>query len=510
VTIWGRLLAAPWYPWPVAAIPILHFLTSNPLHFAAREAVLPIIVAMMVVTACVGSLRLLLGDWYRPAAATAILTVAFFAYGHVDGVLDGRLDDRALLAAAVVFVAAAWATIFYDGRRAACPTRFLNLASAVLLLFPLGSIVADTASDLARRPRSHGLAVDNLAAHMFPNGMPTVTAARPDIYYIILDAYVRADALGDFDNSMFIDQLAQRGFYVASNATSNYASSDQSISSSLNMSYLDSLDQRSQATSDDRIAIAQSHALGAVLKSLDYTYVHLDSGFIFTNESPIADMIVRFTPAGTLVVGSRDGRASHVSSARPIISSVFLRALVQTTALQSIIGHRFLLSTTEPYDFHSPHRAIQMFDFLTNPIEVSSPKFVFAHFGTPHPPSVFDRYGNYLVGDASVGFLNSHDPTVPNAYSGEIIYINSLVIKMIDGILSSHNEAPVIVIASDHGRSEECECPHSILAAFHLPHGGNDGLYDSISSVNHFRYILDYYFGFNLGLLDDVEVSPSS
>ena len=30
----GRVLATPWYPWPTAAIPILHFLTSNPVHFA--------------------------------------------------------------------------------------------------------------------------------------------------------------------------------------------------------------------------------------------------------------------------------------------------------------------------------------------------------------------------------------------------------------------------------------------------------------------------------------------
>ena len=510
-TVWDRLIAAPWYPWPVAAIPILHFLASNPLHFAAREALLPVVAALLVVTGCVGGLRLLLKDWHRPAAAAAAATVIFFAYGHVEGLLDQRLSDRAFFAAAVVLVAMAVTAIVYAGRLATRWTRFLNLASAVLLVFPIASLLGDAADSLARGSHLQEEAVDDLVAHLFPSGLPAVGGDRPDIYYIILDAYVRDDALPEFDNSMFLGELEQRGFYVASEATSNYTSSDHSISSSLNMSYLNALDQRSQATKDDRVGIARSHALGAILKQLGYTYVHLDSGFIFTDESPLADVFVRFTPAGTFVSeGPGGARTSHLSSDMSIFSSAFLRALVQTTPLRSLIGQRFLMSTTEPYDFHSPHRALRMFEYLTDPIDTVGPKFVFAHFGKPHPPSVFDQYGNYLVGDSSVGFSDSHDPSVPNAYSGELIYINALVTKMIDGILGSHANPPVIVIASDHGITEDCGCPHSILAAFHLPYGGNDGLYSSISSVNHFRYILDYYFGFKLGLLDDVKVPRSS
>lgn len=511
VTIWSRLIAIPWYPLPVAAIPILHFLTSNPLHFTAREAVLPIIVALTVVTACVGCLQVILRDWHRSAAATAVVTTVFFAFGHVDGALDGRLDERALLGVAVVFVAAASAAIFYTQRRIVPATHFLNLASSVLIVFPLSSLAAHTVESAARTSRPHALNTDNLVAHLFPAEIPPVTVERPDIYYIILDAYVRADAL-EFDNSSFLGELERRGFYVASEATSNYTASDQSISSSLNMSYLSALHQRPKATADDRIDIARSHALGAVLKELGYTYVHLDSGFVFTDESPLADFHVKFTPAGTFIrEGPRDTVTPYVAVDRSIVSSTFIRALMQTTALRSIIGQRLLMTSTEPYIiFTSPYRALKMFEFLTTPIDIGSPQFVFAHFGVPHPPSVFDRHGNYVVGDSSVGFSDSHDLSVPNAYSGEIIYINSLVVKMIDGILGSHASPPIIVIASDHGRDEECECPHQILAAFHLPHGGNSGLYPAISSVNHFRYILDYYFGFDLGLLDDVKIPRDS
>ena len=77
---------------------------------------------------------------------------------------------------------------------------------------------------------------------------------------------------------------------------------------------------------------------------------------------------------------------------------------------------------------------------------------------------------------------------------------------MVDGIPRDRAEDPIIVIAADHGEFGEGNNRHYILAAFHLPHGENDGLYPSISSVNHFRYILDHYFRLDLRLLEDIIV----
>ena len=75
---------------------------------------------------------------------------------------------------------------------------------------------------------------------------------------------------------------------------------------------------------------------------------------------------------------------------------------------------------------------------------------------------------------------------------------------MVDAILQSHDDDPIIVLTADHGRRlEGWGTPHAILAAFHLPHGGDRVLYPSISSVNHFRSILDFYFDLDLGLLAD-------
>ena len=59
-----------------------------------------------------------------------------------------------------------------------------------------------------------------------------------------------------------------------------------------------------------------------------------------------------------------------------------------------------------------------------------------------------------LVSESTDGFSDEHDLTVPNAYIGQLIFINSLVLRTIDRILESHVEKPIIIIAADHGRYE--------------------------------------------------------
>ena len=63
----------------------------------------------------------------------------------------------------------------------------------------------------------------------------------PDIYVIVLDTYMRSDALKQdlgYDNSPFINQLTKMGFYVASCGHPNYTFTYASISALLNMRYI--------------------------------------------------------------------------------------------------------------------------------------------------------------------------------------------------------------------------------------------------------------------------------
>ncbi len=502
-TMLGRILTVPWYPWPVATVPILHFLTSNPLHFSVSEAVLPLAVALVVVTGSMVSLQRALKDWHRPAAATAGATALLFAYGHVERALDGAVDERILFSATVVLGAIVAAVILGAVGLVSRGSQFANLTAAALLVFPIVSLVGGAVTDPVRTPVSNATP-DALTAHLPSLSFSSASGLRPDIFYIILDSYGRHDKLGDFDNRDFVQELEHRGFYVASEATSNYRSSIHSIPSSLNLSYLHELGERTPAIERDLLNAAQQSALASILQRLGYAYVHLESGYRITDTSPLADISVTFTPAG-VVISDREAATSPTrygsrSLGDSLIPGRFLRGLVQTTALHPILGQRVLPGQNDPYDWWVADRVLQMFDFLSSPINAGRPKFVFAHIVKPHLPATFDRYGNKVVGQSENSeFSNDHDRSVSSAYIGQLIYVNELTLRAVDAILRNSGDDTVIVIAGDHGNGYS----HEILAALRLPNGGNSGLYPSVSSVNHFRYILDYYFDLNIGLKSD-------
>jgi len=176
---------------------------------------------------------------------------------------------------------------------------------------------------------------------------------------------------------------------------------------------------------------------------------------------------------------------------------------LNTTALRVLVGNLLAPASHDRYNWWAPERALQTFQYLAQPMQTPGPKFVFAHILKPHKPATFDRHGNmFLSKGGDVGFSDDHDPSVPDAYIGQLIHTNSLVLRSIDGIIEHSDGDAIIVIAGDHGRTGDFP-RHAILAAFHLPGSGDLDLAQDVSSVNHFRYILDRYFKLGIGLLED-------
>ncbi len=490
-----RILAAPWYPWPAVLIPILHFLASNPLHFTVRDSLIPAGAVLIVVTVGVSGLRLALRAWHPAAVTATVVTAIIFAYGHADRALDGRLDDYVLLPTAAVLATATVVLAVRHQGRASHLTPFLNVTVGILLLFQIIPLIGMPFGVSVRAPDLYSAPQSDTSDQL------------PDIFYIILDGYGRQDTLGQFDNSKFLKELEHRGFFVARDATSNYRNTIQSLASSLNLAYLHDLEPTVRKTKSDALSLVHNNALAATLQTLGYTYVHLESGSVISNHAPTADIFVTFTPAGVVISSAKEEtrHSSYIRAAQDegIRQSSFLRSLIENTALRTLTGHRFRPGDDTPYEWWAPERTLQMFEFLSDLTHTSGPAFVFAHIIKPHAPATFDRHGNMLISHRKQDeFSDTHDSTVPDAYIGQLLYINSLTLRTVDRILKSRSKKPIIIIASDHSRDESDR--HAILAAFHFPDGGNTVLYPSISSVNHFRSVLDYYFGLNLGLLEDI------
>jgi len=131
--------------------------------------------------------------------------------------------------------------------------------------------------------------------------------------------------------------------------------------------------------------------------------------------------------------------------------------------------------------------------------------FVFVHILCPREPFVFDRDGNRRQ-DGETRWRYD-DPHSMDRYVDQVIFVNQEIEQLIDNLIIRSKVPPIIIIQGDHGPTYPDEWLRrgyfGILNAYYLPDGGAEKLYPSITPVNSFRVILDYYFGTHLGLLED-------
>jgi len=373
-------------------------------------------------------------------------------------------------------------------------TKVLNITALVLVSIPVFNIVVHEF-----RSTEIGQTQARIQLADLPPVGPIPEHELPNIYYIILDAYGRADVLTDiyhYDNSEFLTYLREKGFYVAEQSQSNYAQTDQSLASSLNAGYLDELAAAIGLDSGDRKPmqdLIQDSAVVQFLKEHGYTIVTLSSGYEATELRATDDY----------------------KGQRRTLNALELAIFVSTPI--PWLMYREIGAT--PYD---PHRQtiLSTFDHLADAADLPGPHFLFAHLLVPHPPFVFDRYGHEIVpnGDFSLfdgeAFLQTASrEEYLTGYTEQLIFVNSRLRTALDELLARSSRPTVIVLQADHGPGsllywDDCDNAclkerFSILNAYLLPDTGSAELYPEISPVNTFRLILNHYLGTNLDMLED-------
>jgi hypothetical protein len=160
---------------------------------------------------------------------------------------------------------------------------------------------------------------------------------------------------------------------------------------------------------------------------------------------------------------------------------------------------------------------LHTFSKLAKVHSINGPKFVFSHIFSPHPPYLFGTNGETVHGsDLFNPLVNPYKET--ENYLNQLIFITKKIKVLIDEILMKSKVPPIIILQSDHGpRStfpKDVTLPRQptekmlkeifgIFNAYYLPSSGSDLLYESITPVNTFRLVFDFYFNTNYGLLDD-------
>lgn len=343
-----------------------------------------------------------------------------------------------------LFLSSVVISIFYILRSKSLPSVFLIFIFAVFL-FSLGDFIKLRIS--ASKPYGHSISPEMISFEF---------QTKPNIYFLLLDAYPRHDTLlTERDNTLFLTFLKNNEFTVANKAYSNYASTWPSVSSTFQMSYL----QEGDVIPDD--VLSPLKEVFIVLKKNGYDIAIVPSYLPAFNGRNVADFIYR----------------KHV-----LWTSLYLSLSLYLS--KSYIRHYISIFSRE-YAYFSIEEVKKATSF-----DQSKPLFTFMHFLHFH-----DHAFNKAC---KVEILHSQDVKFQSSC------FEKLVEKAVHLIISRDPNA-IIIAQSDHGpwywhhkKSEghpnRFNRGYGIFSAFRLPKLNvpediRKYLQESPSPVNNFRII---------------------
>jgi hypothetical protein len=493
-------MSIPFHPFLLALYPILIILAKNSDTFSPLQAGRSVLIVCLITSIFLIIFHKLFRDIHRTSLLTSLFVFMLFYLGSSYTLppkitLLGFSIQREIIfiCAWAIFSGIAGSKWVWQRVRPFVITKYMNII-AVVALINLIWILASQYIYLPRDPLA-----DWKNPLPFPSDItPEQASDMPDIYYIILDGYARADVLKrlyEYDNSNFLDDLQKRGFFVANESQSNYNQTGLSLASSMNFEYLDFFNGVNSENRHPLTDLIVNSRVRRIVEDMGYTTVTISS------EYTLVDLI----DADVYI----DIEESGLNGFEKMLLSISSLRFLDDLGLAEIPAFGF-----------KNHRnwVLSQFNVLEGIVTITGPKFVYIHITAPHPPFVFDRQGdlvipdmNYSDADGALYFPSTE--TYIDGYRNQVEYINQRVMITIDHILRNSQAPPVILLQADHGpgaylywESAEKSClweRMSILNAYYLPRYEGDGLYDQITPVNTFRMIFDEYFGTNYGFLDD-------
>jgi hypothetical protein len=493
----GGAASLPLHPLLFAAFPLLVLYASNLGQVRPAELARPLGIALGA-TLLVWVLSLVFTRHARKSAVIATLVVgAFYSVGHLENLAPGTLKPW-VMPFVIVAVLAALVPLIRSRKAMRDATRVLNVMALVAVAPSLFAIATSDPSLKRVEDKRLGGAL-SLEAARPPQPRQRPKAPKPpgaedlpDIYYIVLDAYGRADRLKQiygFDNTPFLEELKRRGFTVAAQTHSNYMQTQLCVGSTLNMRYFNSI---ASSLNPDRLRqMIDENAVIDYLRPKGYDYVSVWSGHTETRVES-ADYVFNNQPGTTAFEW-------QVMSLTPV-------GAVRRQQLARYQEHR--------------ERINGVFRGIEAAARVPSPKFVFAHAMAPHPPFVFgangepvDPPGMMTLADGSWLLALMSREAYRAGYVAQLQYINRQVLRTVDALLSRSKRPPIIVIQGDHGsrmnvdwdrleHTDLREC-FAVLNAVYAPASVKRRFYPAISPVNTFRVILSTLFGADLPVLPD-------
>jgi len=488
------------HPVLFAIYPTLALFAHNVAYVAVDQIVRPLVITIISVLLLFFLLSFILKDQKKAGLIVSLFVLLFFSYGHFYNLIENlRFVIKGFSVGPYKILFTFSGLVLLIGLYVLVKTRkdlgnltkILNVIATCLVLIPL--------INFGVFKIKAGAVWHKEVVFESVESKDTNIVSYPNIYYIILDGYARADILREiyeYDNKDFVDYLTRKGFFVANESASNYCQSALSLASSLNFGYLDDLVAKIGPKNQDRMwlkKMIRNNRVSSFLKQHGYM---------------------------TSLVDATGWEAMNIKNVdifyKHSVLTFFEQKLIDTTPIPVILL-KLGLEKRNSYNLHR-QKILFAFDKIEELSRDKGPFFIYVHFLVPHQPFVFGENGEAITPDTEQFSMWRWDATFrkgyKDSYKKQLGFVNKRVGKMIDEIIANSSRPPIIILQADHGPASTLDPEKldgntnfkermAILNAYYLPGDGNKRLYPSITPVNTFRIILNYYFGADYRLLEN-------
>ena len=506
------------HPFLIAFFPIIAVYSVNIGLIQLEEFILPTLLIVGSAFLFFLCLKYVLKNGKKAALIISLAFIIFFSFGHVYNMLNqasiGDADlgsNRILLPMFVILFGIGSFLIIKTKRTLDNATSIVNTVSVAFIAVIVVMVGIETfACDECLIERNTSWYFDFFSnekidfSSYFEEHSFSISEhdSLPNVYFIILDAYPRNDVLKEhvnFDNSEFTNMLEQRGFHIAKNSFANYYFSGLSISSTMNMNYINFLaDELGEDSRSYDPLLGKDFGLYAdnqVIKNfklMGYKVAKIGSVPMYLHEIPLADLSLCY-------------KSIHLMDNR----------LFDTVGRTSMIG--YLIERWS----EDMQRQIILCAFEELP-KISSyyeePVFVWSHIMIPHFPLIFGADGEPITPGSSLLVMNNPELTdsswnIKQQFLQQLQFANKKSIKLIDKILENEKQS-IIIIQSDHGSAFDVDLDDptdddvhqrlSNINAIYFPdEKPREILTNDQTNVNTFRIVFNSYFGSDYDILED-------
>jgi len=471
------------YPFLLAYYPVLGLRAHNIVYVDLPSIVRSLILVTAGTALAFGVIHLFVRNLAKSSVIVSLVWISFLSYGHLylklAEILSNPVRHRYLAAALFLTLLVVTVIVLKYDLAARALAQFLATTGIVLLALVLYQSV------------SYDIGVYRAAAASAqkepPIAPPQDNKQLPDFYLIILDAHTRSDVLQarfGYDNSDFIQQLNEMGFYVPACSQSNYASTKLSLTSALYGDYIQNFVEPGEI-----LPPLKGSAINQTLKSLGYKTIAFEnraSGHFDLKEDVLLSR-------NQMAFGTFNLTGGISEFEKMMIDTSFLRFVVDTELIPGFNNTR----TQEWELWEHYYQTNFILSELEKVPEIPGPKFVFVHMMVPHSPFIFAPDGSFQLDNSPI-----------DGYRANTEFIDNHLPPVLKTIIEKSNPAPIIIIMGDHGPSTRKtitkEMRMATLNAYLVNQAGKAQMYPRMTPINATRIILNAHYDGSYPLVEDI------